>query len=152
MGHRNTISGHIQEPWYVRGSDRAIRRLWHRNRRVINSLPAQDEWPFLMRSMFAASPIPSNRRDVISVTYRGPVIHFGGSFPSVYEVWPQWLEKFESLLCRLYWEHAIVILVTEWTGQYVYRWDAEGADFTTEVPQPIRAWKFSGEPRDFGSA
>ena len=152
MGHRNTISGHIQEPWYVRGSDRAITRLWHRNRRVIRSLPSEDEWPWLTRRMFAASPLFGNhgeRDDLLSATYRGPVIYFGGSFSSLYQEWAEWLDKFESLLRRLYWEHAVVVLVTEWMGQHVYRWDAEHTDFTAEKPAPIESWKFSGGPREF---
>jgi hypothetical protein len=150
MGHRNTISGHIQEPWYVHGSDRAIARLWHHNRRVIRSLPAQDEWPFLTRRMFGSSPLfNSGREGLLSATYRGPVIYFGGSFSSIYVDWAQWLEKFESLLRRMYWEHAVVILVTEWLGQHVYRWDAEDANFAAEDPAPIRNWKFSGGPRHF---
>jgi hypothetical protein len=151
MGHRNTISGHIQEPWYVTASGRPLSRLWHYNRRVIRSLPAQDEWPFLTRRMFCASPMfGSGRKGLLTATYRGPVIYFGGSFSSIYSDWAQWLDKFEALLRRLYWEHAVVVLVTEWMGQHVYRWDAEDQDFSADKPHPIRTWKFEGGPRDFG--
>jgi len=49
MGHRNTLSGHIQEIWYVKGSDQAIERLWEHNRHVLNSLPddRDEKWPYL---------------------------------------------------------------------------------------------------------
>ena len=103
--------------------------LWHHNRRVIRSLPSQDDWPFLTRHMFSASPMFGSRCDAArtTATYRGPVVYFGGSFSSIYTQWQEWLEKFEALLRRMYWEHAVVILVTEWMGQHVYRWDAEDA-------------------------
>ena len=113
-------------------------------------MPAQGEWPFLTRRMFCASPMcGSGHEGLANVTYRGPVIYFGGSFSSICAEWGQWLEKFEALLRRLYWEHAVVVLVTEWMGQHVYRWDAEDRDFSADEPRPIRAWKYEGGPRDF---
>ena len=81
-------------------------------------------------------------------TYRGPVIYFGGSFSSIYQDWTEWLEKFEALLRRLYWEHAVVILITEWMGEHVCRWDAELRDFVADHPSPVTRWKFTG-PRGF---
>ena len=152
MGHRNTLSGHIQEAWYVKGSDRATARLWHHNRRVLNSLPDNGEevWPYLGKRMFSTSPIFSGPYvGALTPTYRGPVIYFGGSFSSIFEDWPEWLSKFEDLLRRLYWEHAVVVLVTEWMGQHVYRWDAKTDTFNSEDPTPITEWTFEGGPRDF---
>jgi hypothetical protein len=149
MGHRNTLSGHIQEPWYVPGSDRAIARLWHYNRRVIRSLPLNDEWPFLSRRMMATSPMWNiYPPGTINTTYRGLVIYFGGSFSSLFEYWPEWLDKFESLLRRLYWEHALVALETEWMGGHVCRWQADLNGFSAEKPTPITRWTFEGL-RDF---
>ena len=150
MGHRCTISGHIQEAYYVLGSDREINRLWRSNRRVLATLPDHERWPFLPRRMFAASPLFSGRNGIVSATYRGPVIYFGGSFSSLFDDWSEWLEKFETLLRRLYWEHAAVILVTEWMGEHVYRWDSDLRNFTAERPTPIQNWTFTGGPRDFG--
>jgi hypothetical protein len=149
MGHRNTLSGHIQEAWYVRGSDRGIRRLWHHNRRVLRSLPNDDDWPYLGRRMFAATPLfNSGLVDFLTPTYRGPVIYFGGSFSSIFE-WSEWLAKFEALLRRLYWEHAVVVLVTEWMGQHHYRWKAKTDFFDADAPKPITEWTFEGGPRSF---
>ena len=98
MGHRNTLSGHIQEAWYVKGSDQAIARLWEHNRVVLNSLPDDDEeqWPYLGKCMFATSPMTPV--SIGARTYRGPVIYFGGSFSSIYQEWSEWLFKFENLL------------------------------------------------------
>jgi len=154
MGHRNTLSGHIQEVWYVKGSDQAIVGLWEHNRRVLNSLPDDDkeEWPYLGKRMFSMSPMLTRVSDAaLKPTYRGPVIYFGGSFSSILEDWSEWLSKFEGLLRRLYWEHAVVVLVTEWMGQHVYRWDAKTDTFDAEEPTPITEWTFEGAPRDFRS-
>lgn len=152
MGHRNTLSGHIQEAWYVKGSDRAIEQLWHHNRRVLDSLPDdKDEvWPYLGKRMFSTSPVAGNMLfDGLTASYRGPVIHFGGSFSSICHEWPEWLSKFEDLLRQLYWEHAVVVLVTEWMGQHLYYWKAKTDTFDAEKPTPITEWKFEGGPRDF---
>ena len=152
MGHRNTLSGHIQEVWYIKGSDRAIVELWEHNREVLNALPsdAEEKWPYLGKNMFSMSPILTHvSADALPPTYRGPVIYFGGSFSSLFADWSEWLIKFEDLLRRLYWEHAVVVLVTESMGQYVYRWDAKLDTFDAEKPTPIAEWKFEGGPRDF---
>ncbi len=152
MGHRTSLSGHIQEPWYLRDGDRQIRRLWEANRRVINSLPSNDDWPPLYRRMFSCSQPGSSRSGHIISSYRGSVIYFGGSFSSIFYEWHEWLEKFEGLLRRLYWEHAVVVLVTEWMGQHVYRWDAEipnGSFYQDSRPVPVQSWRFEGGPRKF---
>jgi hypothetical protein len=152
MGHRNTLSGHIQEAWYVKGSDQAIVRLWEHNRLVLNSLPDDDnvEWPYLGKCMFSTSPmLTAISVDALKPTYRGPVIYFGGSFSSIYQEWSEWLVKFEDLLRHLYWEHAVVVLVTEWMGQHVCRWNAKLDTFDAEKPIPITEWAFEGGPRDF---
>src|ERR1700722_8738164 len=88
MGHRNTLGGHIQEPWYVVGADRSIARLWHHNRRIIRSLPLDDKWPFLTCRMMSTSPMwGSGQAGLVNTTYRGPVIYFGGSFSSLHNYW-----------------------------------------------------------------
>jgi hypothetical protein len=149
MGERTTLSGHIQEPYYVPGSDRSIARLYHYNRRAIRSLSKHDDWPFLTRQMFSASPIagqgPGGR---LLAPYRGP-IHFGWSFKGVWDDWPTWLDKFESLLRRMYWEHVVLILVTEFVGQHLYQWEADLQGFSADAPTPIHKWNFHGGPRDF---
>lgn len=150
MGHRTTVSGHIQELWYAKGTDHQLRWLWESNNRVIHSLPLEDEFPPLNRRMFSFSPMCQIRGEGFNSTYRGRVIYFGGSFSSIHYDWEEWLIKFENLLKRLYWEHAVVVLVTEWLGQYVYRWDSEIPDYDyISRPEPIQKWEFTGEPRSF---
>jgi hypothetical protein len=154
MGHRNTVSGHIQESWYVAGTsgtDDSIRRLWASNRTVIESLPVTDVWPPLCREMFAFSSDDGGTRDRPTNTYRGRVIYFGGSFSSIYLKWTEWLEKFESLLRQLYWEQAAVVLTTEWMGEFVYHWRAAPDHSDASVIQPVQSWEFTGEPRSFGN-
>ncbi|HVG19403.1 MAG TPA: hypothetical protein VNI02_10140, partial [Blastocatellia bacterium] len=56
MGERCTISGHIQEAWYFRGSDEEISALEEYNRGIIMQLPEVDEWPPLTRQIFSFSP------------------------------------------------------------------------------------------------
>ena len=152
MGERCTISGHIQDAWYFRGSDEDVRLLEEHNRRVIVGLPEVDVWPPLTRGMFSFSPNESFHRDHVVTTFRGQVIYFGGSFSKLYLDLAEWLEKFESLLRRLYWEHAVVVLVTELMGHFTYRWDAtpEAAElFSAEPPVPVQEWRFEGGPRSF---
>ena len=155
MGERCTMSGHIQEAWYFRGSDEATRALEEHNRLVIMQLPETDLWPPLTRGMFSFSPNESFLRAHVTTTFRGRVIYFGGSFSKLYLDWAEWLEKFESLLRRLYWEHAAVVLVPELIKHFTYRWDAthEAAElFSAKPPVPVQEWTFSGGPRSFDGA
>jgi hypothetical protein len=151
MGHRTTISGHIQELWYVNANERQNRWLLESNSRVIDSLPIEDDFPPLSRRMFSFSPLsPSGRGELLTSTYRGRVIYFGGSFSSIFDGWEEWLTKFENLLRRLYWEHAAVVLITEYLGNYFYHWDAFVPDYDfISRPEPIQKWRFTGEPRSF---
>ena len=148
MGYRDVVSGHILEPFHAGGSNRPIARVLHHNRRVLRSLPKVDDYPMIVRKMFCTSPLTnSGRAGLLTTSYRGPVIFFGGCFGSFHDDWPQWLTKFERLLGRLCWEHAVVVVVTELMGQHVYRWDAE--DLDVGRPAPIGKWTFTGGPRDF---
>jgi hypothetical protein len=150
MGHRTTISGHIQEPYYIKATDRQTRWLLESNSRAINSLPLDDKWPFLIRPMFSFSPLSPTAPNCASSTYRGRVIYFGGSFSSLHEYWGEWLIKFENLLRQLYWEHAVVVLITEVAGQHQCRWDAKMDSICLEGdthPHPIKDWTFTGPRR-----
>ena len=148
MGERCTLSGHIQEAWYFRGTDEDTRLLEEHNRRVISELPEVDVFPPLTRGMFSFSPNESFHREHVTTTFRGQVIYFGGSFSKLYLDWAEWLEKFESLLKRLYWEHAVVVLVTELMGHFTCRWDAthEAHElFSANPPVPVQEWTFEGQ-------
>ncbi len=102
--------------------------------------------------MFATSPLFDNWHvvgNLTAATFRGPVVYFGGSFSRIFEDWAPWLEKFEGLLRRMFWEHAYVILETGLFGHFLYRWEAEDKDFSAENPVPIQTWTFEGGPRSF---
>ena len=149
MGTINIIVGHIQETWYASGDEENRRLLLEANRRVIESLPTNDEWPPLLCGMFSFPP--DGRRS--PGTYRSRVIHFGGSFREIWREWDAWLYKFEELLRRLYWESASVHLTTELIGHHSYFWHATTeaeAGFTASPPQPVQEWKFEGSDRSFG--
>jgi len=152
MGERCTISGHIQEPWYFSGSDKDLRLLLESNKRVIESLPREDKWPVLLRGMFSFSPSSPKYYKHVTTTFRGRVIYFGGSFSKLYVDWSEWLDKFESLLRRLFWEHAVLVHVTEIMGWYSHRWDATDKSrelFSARPPVPVQQWEFTGGPRSF---
>ena len=152
MGERCSLSGHIQSAWYYCRTDKDTRALAARNQQVISELPEFDEWPFLTRGMFAFSPNETFVGDEVTTTYRGQVIYFGGSFSKLYLEWHEWLEKFESLLRRLYWEHAAAVLKPELIVHQTYYWKATRESmerFSLTPPIPVQDWKFQGGPRSF---
>jgi hypothetical protein len=152
VGDRTTISGHIQEPWYVIGTggsdDPQLQLLEALNLAVITSLPEVDTDPYLARAMFKFSETAEHSQN----TYRGRVIYFGGSYHGLWTEWEEWLEKFECLLRRLHWEHVALVMVTEYMGTHHYFWDASQESqqrLGDTPPQPIDCWVFSGGPRSF---
>jgi len=147
MGERTTISGHIQEPYYIRGDAPQLRLLGEANWRVIQSLPDTDL--FLPRRMFVRSAPDPTLRIHVTTTFRGRVIYFGGSFSSLFADWNQWLQQFESLLKRTYWEHAAAIVVTEWMGTHHYFWKAalEAHEQMAQTPPlPVTQWGLTTSP------
>ena len=120
------------------------------NKMVVDELPTEDIYPPLTRGIFT---VPMDYGQPRSAFYRQQVIHFGASFNGLSEFWPSWLEKFEGLLRRLYWEEARLHLKIELCGSYKYHWQAkwEGNDVPWHriPPQPSEQWTFEGGPRDF---
>lgn len=156
MGHVNTVSGHIREAFCGFGGDADRRRLMlNSNRRVIRDLPAVDEYPSLSRAMFAIT----DGGERSSTQYRGRVIHFGASYSQVVRDFAMWRDKFENLLCRLYWDAAMVTVQTEYWGPYVFEWNAVTASrdgFIESPPRPVsewrfRAWHLGAPPRELSS-
>jgi hypothetical protein len=135
MGHEVVIFGSIE------GAD--PERLRALNLAALGSLPAEDEWPWLIRGMFA---LPA---EWPQGTYRSQVIHFGASLkdePEDRSCWDRWLSKFEALLRRLYWWTATLHLVTEFEPERVFRWrpDAGAVDrMISDPPQPVEEWQRS---------
>jgi hypothetical protein len=85
-------------------------------------------------------------------TYRGQVIHFGASMKSVELEWPEWIAKFESVLCRMFWYTSVVHMSPEWGDRFDYRWEVEPGEvegFLSAPPRPVTRWRFTGGPMRF---
>jgi hypothetical protein len=110
------------------------------NREVLARMADDDDWPWLVRGMFAVPPV----RPV--GTYRRQVIHFGASIkddPQDRSVWDVWLDKFEGLLRRMYWFSARVHLETEFEPSRVFEWlptKAARDGLFSDTPQPVDTW------------
>ena len=89
------------------------------NRKVMVTLPAADDWPYLCREMFS---IP--RIEVGYDNYHTEVMHFGASYKAIEYEWNQWMAKFEALLAQMYWMSAVVHLETELSGTHTFTWES----------------------------
>ncbi|MDH4559218.1 hypothetical protein E8F11_29300 [Pseudomonas sp. BN417] len=110
------------------------------NRRVLDSLPSGEAWPFLGREMFSCCEQPGEG------LFRTQVIHFGASYPAVEYEWSLWVKAFEALLRQLYWSSAVVHLETELNGIHTFRWESEqGLHSPQEDNLRVRcAWEREG--------
>jgi len=135
VGHEVVLFG------YIHGAD--TDRLHTLNAAVVADLPVEDEWPFLVRGMFA---LPE--RWPLG-TYRTRVIHFGASLkddPHDPTFWDGWLSKFEAVLRRLYWWSAELHLRPESGPNRVYEWLPTTAAINRacgDPPQPVQEWERS---------
>jgi hypothetical protein len=144
MTQQSIIYGYVQGAEWMSSDLRKLHRL---NRDVINSLPENDEFPYLTRAMFC---IPGDEPK--QGTYRSQIIHFAASMKEVELEWKKWLEKFEALLRKLYWFDAVVHLRAEVLGDHDYEWTVEANEivhFLKDDPKPPTKWYFDGGPRSF---
>ena len=159
MGHVHVVSGHVREAHYGCGDDERRRLLRDSNRRVIESLPDDGEWPSLPASMFSITGRGAGSPNMAE--YRGRVIHFGASHNQLLDSFATWRAKFEALLRRLYWNEAMVMVSTECWGHYVFRWmpsELAVDGFLEDPPRPVSDWTFeawylggSGEMKELSS-
>ncbi len=154
MGMESIVYGVIQGPrwphYEVNYDDprfeihQKFRDKVQRNLDALASLPEQDEWPFLSRTLFSSST------NTIQTTYKSQIIHFGGSFKSIEWNWEEWLAKFEVLLSKMYWDEVQLHLLSEmYTSSFHYTWKSEENALDTKYSNPIAHWTFSGGPRTF---
>ena len=118
------------------------------NRKVIESLPNEDEFPPLVRDMFKLPTSPEQNSPIL---YRNQVIHFGASFNHFDVAYDDWLKKFESLLSKLYWYEAVVHIEMELFGAFEFHWKAtleSIRNFGIENPEPVNKWDFRKIKRD----
>ncbi len=99
------------------------------NRKVMLTLPAADDWPYLCREMFA---IP--RIEVGIDNYHTEVMHFGASYQAIEYEWNKWMVKFEEMLTRMYWMSAVVHLETELSGIHTFTWESSTAGHKPGMP------------------
>ncbi len=155
MGHQVVIYGMIEGP---AAGDRS-RALKEHNETAIERLPAEDEWPWLTRSMFA---LPGGWPQG---TYREQIIHFGLSMKddpplcprSEYDPakgWPRtdrqcvygWIDKFEHLLRQLFWFGASVHITTDFEPDRVFYYTPTKAAFDKMIadnPRAIDEWELT---------
>jgi hypothetical protein len=120
------------------------------NREALAAVPEDDDWPWVVRGIFALpAPYPEG-------TYRRQVIHFGLSIkddPTDRRIWDVWLGKFERVLRGLYWWSAAAHLSTDFEPPRVFEWvptEAAMGRLYDDPPQPIAEWVRSvrvAEPR-----
>jgi len=112
MEQESIVYGCIKDAFY----DDERRR---QNRSAMISLPKAEDWPYLSQEMFS---IP--RMEVNDDSYLTDVIHFGASYKAIEYEWAQWMDRFESLLDKMYWVSAVVHLETELTGTHTFNWES----------------------------
>lgn len=147
MGHESIVYGAIIVPGW---KNHDHERLYRLNQAVMLALPPTDVWPFLTSQMFTIGGTTP-----VAGCYRSQVIHFGATFKAVEWEWDEWLEKFEQLLARLFWDDVYLHLRTEATvGDYDYHYTAQDRSqrfYKDEPPMPADHWTLTGGPRSFPS-
>ena len=138
MSHEAILYGRIVGATRRPGTDYFT--LHERNRAVLNRFRRQDDWPWLVRGMFA---LPAGHPQG---TFRRQVIHFGASIKDAPEnrgIWDEWLGKYEALLRRLYWWSSVVHLATDFEPDRVFEWrptEEAMAGLRADPPQPVCEW------------
>jgi hypothetical protein len=138
MGHEAIVYGRIVgSSWRV-----GERFTWTHdlNRDALAQVPEDDEWPWVVRGIFALpAPFPEG-------TYRRQIIHFGLSIkddPTDRGIWDVWLGKFERVLRLLYWQSAAVHLDTEFERPRLFVWlptEAARDRLYADPPEPVKEW------------
>lgn len=157
MGVDAIIYGRIVAPYLTWPEERNGRLIQSRNAEVIAALPADDPRPSLARGMFA---VPSWTGGI----FLNQVIPLGASFDDDMmsrDWWDTWLEKFESLLRRLYWDSVVLHMESTLDGHRMFQWlptkRAAGLTWADE-PQPVNEWNrtdqtlFGDRPTEQGTS
>lgn len=144
MGHESIFYGRIESIPFER--EKGSFFLHDLNCEIIDSLPKEDEWPFLTRDMFN---YPKTKNTILTIPnsiYRTPIITFGASYKDLnpeapdIEEWNQWISKFELLISKMYWfSIAIHIEAERPLNDFLCVWVKE-----LEIPfnKPTDKWRF----------
>ena len=142
MGHKSIIFGYIEGSPYWTDYPKAFKILQEHNAKIILGLPEEDSYPAISRGMFC-TPNLQNR----TLVYRSQIIHFGSSIKSIeFSDIPEWIDKFESLLKRLFWYEAEVHIKTDIRGDLRLLWEADDSihsSYHKGDPQPTTNWRRS---------
>ena len=144
MSNPNILIGYIEEalPKYQPDSN-----FFHRaNDAVLDTLPSDDAWPPLCRSLFSTTGA-----DSLHGSFRGRrLIHFAGHFNHFGDHLSTWLDKFEPLLRRLYWLRVEIFLLHSWGNPPLcLRYSILPGTvevYSSPEPRPPDAWDLSGHP------
>jgi hypothetical protein len=110
------------------------------NCEALATVPEDDDWPWVVRSIFALpGPYPQG-------VYQSQVIHFGLSMkddPCDRGVWDKWFVKFEVVLRQLYWWSTVAVLQTEFEPTRMFEWvpsEAAIRQLYDDPPKPVTEW------------
>ncbi len=157
MGERSTVSGHIQESYYV--PDNLVDELLRSNVDVITALPAVfmservessprtgpgQNW--LTADMFIFSEAGQQIGSQRWPSFRGRTIFFSATYSKLWIEWSDWLAEFETLLGRLFWEHATVTMINEAMPDFHCVWRANTLELPGDgsLPAPPGWYRFEG--------
>jgi hypothetical protein len=150
MGVQTLLFGYIEEAWPGARSNGSrehaqllmdnARLIKTHNEAILSALPAHDAWPPLTRHMFAWAPADSPM-----INYKNRPIHFAASLKEADWALRDWLDKFEGLLRRLYWENAVVYFRSAYLAEHQVTWHPTHewqVRLTSGVLEPISQWEF----------
>ena len=113
MGFSDTLSGHI-----VLNDSKEIEN-------IILRLPplAEDEWPYLPREIFCATP------ENLLAYKQNFVLHFGMSVKNFHDSLSEWIEKFEKFLFSIHSAQSALVCVSitvfsssDFDGNFYFSW------------------------------
>jgi hypothetical protein len=151
MGVQSKLLGYIEEAWPGQAAGGDPVRIQHlldtdshisrHNEDVLRSLPETDEWPPLCRPMFAWASV-----DALMIVYKNRLIHLAASLKQMDWELRDWLDKFEGLLRRVYWESAYIRFEAAYIGTHEFAWQPTKG-WVSELCQgrlsPIVEWSFT---------
>lgn len=139
MGHDNKFFGAIEEIPRRSLPEALWAHLFATNEAAIRTIE-EDGLPPLSSAMFHVTPCEA--------TYRSRIFSFAGTFNGITspELDVSWLERFERLLSRMYWERATLIGYPDVCQHQMAVWHADLTDVwprpeTSGELRPVRRWR-----------
>lgn len=113
------------------------------NEKVLEGLPeGYDDDPPLIKSMFSIPCLDETQ------VYRSRTMTFGVSFNCVYWERDQWFNRFEALLCKLYWSNVTMHIRPELGDRCIVVWTSTMWELglypvgeEVQLPPPTTEWR-----------